>query len=1008
MAFRSVYKDEIDILYAISNKLAGASTPDEVLDAVLAYPREHGATAARLLYTQGEDTPRVGRVMAEWVAEGAIARGIGDEYHEYGESGLPQGWLETPDQPLLLNDAPGYRHFHPIMRQRLAEDHEWSMALLPLNNRGRWIGSLLFSWSEPYTFTARDRRIYTALIRQSAPVIDSLRLLEENRRRAARAEHLVRINTALSQAIDETQIVDAVALYARLHGADRIILNYIDPDPDASETPTPIQSTPVSIWEGDAAEMYDERRHVFYPIAQYGYVAKWYNAPDRALLIENIETDANFPPDVRRAMCATMPMRAFATLPLFNGGRCRGVMTITWYKAHTFNAEERYIYDALLRTLPSIVASRRAYLAEQAARREQELLYRISEAVNAAHNYEEIADALARLEVGDESGFSLRIFTDARDIETDALTEQERRLNAAIGEMVSAALERIRLRMETDESRRRAETLASVNAALSQSRDEQAILAAVATLAERYGATLSILSYSQARDSVNIVALRAEDGDSPIPLSLLPLASFPLSQYPILTLVYDYPTELLFIEDTLDDVRLASLQSREFLNRVGWGAVVMVPLYSNDALQGVLTFVWREPRTFDSEVRDLFATIQTTTASVVTSRRAYLAEEAARRETELRAHQLQTIARISAAAASRLDIAELVETVYTLAHENFNQYHIAIYLIGDEPRPVLRCVERAPASGELELCASIPLDADYSVVARAGKTRKSVIVNNMREAVGYTLLPHIADLRSEIAVPMVAGDRLIGVVDVQSSKSNRFTDTDVYIMAMLADLIAVAVQNARLYTQAQELAALEERTRLARELHDSVSQALYGIGLGARTAKMLLERDPSRLKEPLEYVLSLAEAGLAEMRALIFELRPESLEQEGLITALVKQAASLQARHNIRVATEFCDEPPFNIDAKETLYRIAREALHNTVKHAHASEIELKLTTCDEGYLLSIKDNGVGFDPGGSFPGHLGLKSMRERTERMNGSFEVHSRTDAGTHIRVTIPQPLY
>ncbi|PJF24843.1 MAG: histidine kinase, partial [Phototrophicales bacterium] len=311
-------------------------------------------------------------------------------------------------------------------------------------------------------------------------------------------------------------------------------------------------------------------------------------------------------------------------------------------------------------------------------------------------------------------------------------------------------------------------------------------------------------------------------------------------------------------------------------------------------------------------------------------------------------------------------------------------------------------------SGGLETCLNIPLESTDSVVAYAGKSRKSVIVNNMSEAEGFTLLAHIPDLRSEMAVPMVAGDRLIGVLDVQSNRSNRFTDTDVYIMAMLADLIAVAVQNARLYTQAQELAALEERTRLARELHDSVSQALYGIGLGARTARMLLERDPARLREPLEYVLSLAEAGLAEMRALIFELRPESLEQEGLITALSKQAASLQARHNIRVDTQFCEEPPFSIEAKETLYRIAREALHNTVKHAHATHVELQLTNCDEGFRLSITDNGVGFDPNGQFPGHLGLKSMRERTARMNGTFEVDSSEGAGTAIRVTVPHPLY
>ncbi|PJF23874.1 MAG: hypothetical protein CUN53_20685, partial [Phototrophicales bacterium] len=132
---------------------------------------------------------------------------------------------------------------------------------------------------------------------------------------------------------------------------------------------------------------------------------------------------------------------------------------------------------------------------------------------------------------------------------------------------------------------------------------------------------------------------------------------------------------------------------------MGWGAAILTPLYSSDQLQGMLTFVWREPRRFDKSMRDLFSAIQTTASSVVTSRRAYLAEEAARRETELRAHQLQTIARISAAAAARLDVGELVDTVYALALENFSQYHIAIYLLTDEIRPTLVCAEGSGESG---------------------------------------------------------------------------------------------------------------------------------------------------------------------------------------------------------------------------------------------------------------------------------------------------------------------
>jgi signal transduction histidine kinase len=192
--------------------------------------------------------------------------------------------------------------------------------------------------------------------------------------------------------------------------------------------------------------------------------------------------------------------------------------------------------------------------------------------------------------------------------------------------------------------------------------------------------------------------------------------------------------------------------------------------------------------------------------------------------------------------------------------------------------------------------------------------------------------------------------------------------------------------------------------RLARELHDSVSQALYGISLGANTALELAEHDPERVSDPLEYVLSLAQAGLAEMRALIFELRPESLETEGLVAALEKQAAALRARHEIRVRTDLCEEPGASPETKEALYRIAQEALHNTVKHARAKAVEVKVSCDPAGVTLEVSDDGVGFDATGDFPGHLGLRSMRERASRLGGSLEVESNPGEGTRIRARIP----
>ena len=167
---------------------------------------------------------------------------------------------------------------------------------------------------------------------------------------------------------------------------------------------------------------------------------------------------------------------------------------------------------------------------------------------------------------------------------------------------------------------------------------------------------------------------------------------------------------------------------------------------------------------------------------------------------------------------------------------------------------------------------------------------------------------------------------------------------------------------------------------------------------------MLLDQNPERVADPLEYVVSLAEAGLAEMRALIFELRPESLETEGLVAALEKQASALRARHEVEVQAILCEEPEASPEAKEALYRIAQEALHNTVKHARASRVEIGMS-CGSGWTsLEISDDGVGFDAKGEFPGHLGLRSMSERAERLGGALEVEAAPGSGTRIRARIP----
>jgi signal transduction histidine kinase len=140
------------------------------------------------------------------------------------------------------------------------------------------------------------------------------------------------------------------------------------------------------------------------------------------------------------------------------------------------------------------------------------------------------------------------------------------------------------------------------------------------------------------------------------------------------------------------------------------------------------------------------------------------------------------------------------------------------------------------------------------------------------------------------------------------------------------------------------------------------------------------------------------------MRALVFELKPEALETDGLIASLEKQVSSLHTRHAIDVDFADCEEPDIPLPIKEAVYRIAQEAIHNTIKHAQATRLKIEIDCTSSGLVMELTDNGNGFDVEGFFPGHLGLRSMRERAESLDGNVDISSRPGEGTRIRTEIP----
>ena len=289
--------------------------------------------------------------------------------------------------------------------------------------------------------------------------------------------------------------------------------------------------------------------------------------------------------------------------------------------------------------------------------------------------------------------------------------------------------------------------------------------------------------------------------------------------------------------------------------------------------------------------------------------------------------------------------------------------------------------------------------ANTSPQMTAIRTHKPVLFSNAHQTV-----PDNLPWERAYIVPFLSRGKALGAIDFAYPPGQEPGEEETIFLGAVADQAAVAVENARLLSDTRGKAALEERQKLARELHDSVSQALYGIALGVETAREVLPENPERAAEPLDYAVRLAEAGMTEMRALIFELRPESLEKEGLVAALEKQAAAIQARHGLQVETAFGEEPDAPVDAKESLYRIAQEALHNTVKHACATNVKIELGRDNGGITLQISDDGVGFDANDDFPGHLGLKSMRERTSHQGATLEITSGPAKGVRIFARIP----
>ena len=493
--------------------------------------------------------------------------------------------------------------------------------------------------------------------------------------------------------------------------------------------------------------------------------------------------------------------------------------------------------------------------------------------------------------------------------------DDEMLLYNTLGPQLSTIIQNRRLLEQTEHSRARAELLATTTSALTQATTEQEILAALTPVTTAQGMTLATLSYipydRETPDVLEVLAAQSGEGE-PLPLSMFPATYVPFEHYPLAYLIFETPDEVMVIENAFEDERTEGGEFREFMRQIDVSAAIFIPLKSGTRVHGLVSFTWAEPRQFDHLLIELTRALRAPLTAAVGTRQAYVQQQAAREIAEKRAVEMETVADVSTEATASMDVSSLLQNVSDLVKERFNLYHAHVYLL-DENGETLSLAAGADKVGRelVKQGHSIPIDREHSLVARAARSMEGVISNDVREEPDFFQNPMLPDTRSELAIPMIVNERLVGVLDIQSTELNRFTVTDVRIQNTLAAQLVVAVQNARSFEETKKRAAeIQTVAEIGAEiaLNQNVADLLWKI---ANLTAENFQRYYAHiyLYEPSENALVLR-AGSGEIgRQLVAESHNIPLDREDSIVARAARSRQVQVIGDVTQEPAFYPNP---------------------------------------------------------------------------------------------------
>ena len=365
--------------------------------------------------------------------------------------------------------------------------------------------------------------------------------------------------------------------------------------------------------------------------------------------------------------------------------------------------------------------------------------------------------------------------------------------------------------------------------------------------------------------------------------------------------------------------------------------------------------------------------------------------------------ELRALSAAVLAVTARRSVHEVLQTIVSAARRLLGARYAALGVPDADSGGFAEFVVDGVSDSQWQLIG--PLPRQHGLLAVMLREPRPLRLADIRQHPSFEYWPrHHPELRDFLGIPIMHGSEILGAIYLANKRGGEFDGDDEDLLRILAGHAAIALVNARLYERSRELSVVEERDRIARELHDSVAQKLFSLRLTADAAAALVARDPDKAFAQICTVRGLAAEAADELRAIVVGLRPADLVQEGLDAALRKQVELLDQVHAARVRLVAEPVPRLAPAREDAAYRVAQEALHNALRHADARTVEVRLFVDGAVVAVEVDDDGLGLDHTEQARETLGLTSMRDRAEAAGGRLVVDSHPEKGTRVRLEVP----